>query len=179
MQANMVRSWFVGVVAALLVVGVGVVAVRAREVPDMDGLAGPHAAPNPPEISIQKNTASSIALHWEHSDQTTTTFQVWRSENPYFNPNIGQGVKIDEYSFPSGLYGLGVGFRYVDDGVCGYYTAPSSAPSTCRFPQSPTVTVLGDPGHNYFWAVRAGNSSGEFDFANRVGEFDFMLVKGS
>jgi len=27
--------------------------------------------------------------------------------------------------------------------------------------------------------VRAGNSNGEFDFANRVGEFDFALVPGS
>ncbi len=154
-------------------------AAQAKEPPGDQDLAGPQAAPNPPEISIQKNTTSSIALLWEHSDQTTTTYQVWRSTNPYFNPNLGQGVKIDEYSFLSGLYGLGVGFRYVDNGVCGYYTAPSSAPSTCRFPQSPTVTVLGDVTQNYFWAVRAGNSGSEFDFANRVGEFDFALVPGS
>lgn len=150
----------------------------AGEAPGEADLAGPQAAPNPPFISIQRAGPSSIALLWEHGDQTTTAYQVWRSTDPYFDPNMGQGVKIDDYTFPGSLYGLGTEFRYVDDGVCGKYTAPASAPNTCRFSQNPPVTVIGDVAHNYFWAVRAGNSGDEFDFANRVGEFDFALVAG-
>lgn len=173
---RLTRWTLMSVALALALSGVAL----AAEAPEGEGLlAGPQAAPNPPWISIQKNTASSIALLWEHSDQTTAVYQVWRGTSPYFDPNLGQGVKIDEYSFPLTLYGLGTGFRYVDNGVCGYYTAPSSAPNTCRYPQSPTVQVLGNVAVNYFWAVRAGNSGGEFDFANRVGEFDFALVPGA
>lgn len=179
LKARGARRILILFLIGLALVAAGSQAALAREAPGNDGLAGPNAAPNPPEIIIQKNSSSSIALLWEHSDQTATTYQIWRSENPYFDPNLGQGLKIDEYLFPSGLYGLNTAFRYVDDGSCGYYTAPPSAPTTCRYPQNPTVIVLGDVNHNYFWALRAGNSGGEFDFAKRVGEFDFALVKGS
>ncbi len=86
---------------------------------------------------------------------------------------------IDACTFPSGLYGQGAEFRYVDNGSCGYYSDPSSAPVTCRYPQNPTATVLGDVKRNYFWVLRAGNSGSEFEFDNRVGEFDFRFVTGS
>lgn len=162
--------------AALAVTGA--TAAFASEPPGGEGLAGPDSAPNPPSISIAAASSSSIALLWEHTDQTATVYQVWRSEAPYFNPNAGQGTLIDAYTFPISLYGQGVPFRYVDNGICGVYTQPSSAPTTCRYPQSPTVTVRGDVSHNYVWVLRAGNSAGEFDFDNRVGEFDFGLVKG-
>lgn len=163
---------------ALIAAGSG--SARAGEAPGGDGLAGPDAAPNPPAISIEKASSASIALLWEHTDQTATVYQVWRSAAPYFNPNAGQGTKIDEYTFSSGLYGLGTEFRYVDNGSCGYFQVgiPPQQPKPCAA-QNPTVTVLGDVAHNYFWVVRAGNSGGEFDFDNRVGEFDFGLVKGS
>ncbi len=156
----------------------GATAAFASEPPGGEGLAGPDSAPNPPSISIEVASSSSIALLWEHTDQAATVYQVWRSEAPYFNPNAGQGTLIDAYTFPSALYGQGVSFRYVDNGICGVYTQPSSAPTTCRYPQSPTVTVRGDVAHNYVWVLRAGNSAGEFDFDNRVGEFDYRLVKG-
>jgi hypothetical protein len=166
-------------VLLIVVMVAGSTAAFADEAPGGDALAGPAAAPNPPQISIEK-ASSSIALLWQHTDYPrTTAYQVWRSEDPLFDPNAGQGVKIDEYTFPGTLYGQGTDFRYVDNGSCGKYTAPSSAPNTCRYPQSPTVTVLGDVAHNYFWAVRAGNTDGEYDFDNRVGEFDFRLVPGS
>jgi hypothetical protein len=143
--------------------------------------AGPAAAPEAPEIRIEKASSNSIALLWDHPGEETTAYQVWRSENPYFDPNIGQGAKIDEYAFP-GVYGQGTAFRYVDNGSCGYFlvgTPPSEQqPQPCTS-QNPTVTVLGDVAHNYFWAVRGGNTAGEFDFANRVGEFDYRLVPGS
>ncbi len=163
----------------LALAATGIPGALASEAPGRDAL-GPDAAPNPPPISIETASSSSIALLWEHTDQTATVYQVWRSESPYFDPNVGQGTKVDEYTFPSGLYGLGAEFRYIDNGSCGYFLVgmPPQQPKTCT-PQSPAVTVLGDVAHNYFWVLRAGNSGGEFDFANRVGEFDYRLVKGS
>jgi len=181
------RRAFLPLLLTLILLVAGSTAAWSQEEPIPDDWAGPapdaplrpQAAPNPPTISIQKNSGSSIALLWEHEDQTATTYQVWRSTHPYFDPNLGQGVKIDDYSFPSGLYGLFTEFRYVDDGACGYFEVgtPPQQPQPCKV-QSPAVMVLGDVNHNYFWAVRAGNEGGEFDFANRVGEFDFALVKG-
>lgn len=153
----------------------------ASEAPD-EGLSSPDAAPNPPPISIEVASSNSIALLWESVDQTfmTTAFQVWRSADaPYFDPAIGEGAMIDQYTFPGSMYGVGTAFSYVDDGSCGYFMlAGSPEPLQPCTPQTPTVTVLGDVAHNYFWVLRAGNSDNEFDFANRVGEFDYALVKG-
>lgn len=149
---------------------------QAREAPPPD-LVGPDAAPNPPYISISRG-ATTIQLDWEHADQTTSIYQVWRSENPYFDPNAGQGALIDNYAFDKDLFGLGSPFTFVDNGICGTYTQPAFM-GGCRYPQNPTVTVVGDAAHNYFWVVMAGNDANELDFANRVGEFDFALVKGS
>lgn len=164
---------------AIILLAAGGAVAWATEDPGREALAGPDAAPNPPPISIEAASSSSIALLWEHIDQTATTYQVWRSEAPYFNPNAGQGTLIDAYIFSSGVYGLGTAFQYVDNGICGYFLVgtPPQQPKPCTA-QSPTVTVRGDVAHNYFWVLRAGNGGGEFDFENRVGEFDYRLVKG-
>lgn len=138
----------------------------------------PTSAPNPPDVKIARQGSAAV-LTWQHPDSTVATYQIWRSQNPYFDPNAGEGTLIDSYSFSLGPYGTFTVFNYLDNGSCGYYLAPLSAPKTCRYPQTPTVTAIGDVSHNYFWAVRAGNSAGEFDFGNRVGEFDFALVPGS
>ncbi len=140
--------------------------------------AGPNAAWDPPHISIAKYSSTSIELSWAHPDTAITLYQAWRAVNdPYFDPNASEGTKIDQYSFPTGLYSRDTPFEYVDNGTCGYFVA-GGAQQTCT-PQTPNVTVLGDVAHNYFWVVRAGDNIPEYDYDNRVGEFDFTLVPGS
>lgn len=138
----------------------------------------PDSAPYPPYVRVYVDS-DKIRLEWYHEDPTTGAYEIRRSSTPYFDPNGGQGVVIDSYSFNPAAYGVNTLFKYLDDGVCGRYTAPSSAPTTCRYVQNPTVDVTGDVQNHYFWAVRAGSSSQEFDYVNRVGEFDFKLVPGS
>ena len=171
MSKTRLNRLLVALLIGLLAVG-GV--AQAREAPLIEP-ADPDAAPNPPQVYISRS-GSAIQMDWEHIDQTTTIYQVWRSEDPAFDPHAGQGTLIDSYSFSKGLFGLGSPFTFVDNGICGTYTWPTFM-GGCRYPQNPRVTVTGDVAHNYFWVVMAGNDANELDFANRVGEFDFALVK--
>ncbi len=149
----------------------------ASEEPGNDSrFAGPDAVWDAPFIFITKQSSSSIKLSWLHSATAITLYQVWRSEAPYFVPPAA-GTMIDSVTFPSGPYGLDTPFAYVDNGACGYFIV-NGAPQTCK-PQSPPVTVLGDVDHNYFWVVRAGDPTPDYEYNNRVGEFDFALVPGS
>lgn len=165
----------------LLPTAISVPASHARDMPDDSALlvngVNPESAPDAPNISIA-STGANIELSWEHADITTASYQIWRSVNqPYFEPP-GAGQMIDNYSFPTALYGIFEPFAYIDDGVCGYFTAPPSAPG-CTNPQSPAETILGDVADNYTWVVRVGSTSTEYDTSNRVGEFDFAIVPGS
>ena len=137
----------------------------------------PNAVPNAPFVSISSPASGTINLAWQHPDRTLTQYEVWRSEAPYFVPAQNQGTKIGNHTFSSSAYGEGVAFSYVDNGSCGYFVA-AGTPLACQS-QAPTVTVTGDVLHNYFWVVRGGNSGSQFADSNRVGEFDYPLVKGN
>ncbi len=133
------------------------------------------AAPNPPYIGITAATGA-VNLSWQHPDRTLTQYQARRSEEPYFVPD--QGQLVGSYSYSPNIYGEGTPFNFVDDGACGYFMVNNTPLTPCT-PQSPTTTVIGDPAHNYFWVVRAGNSANEFADSNRVGAFNYALVKGN
>jgi hypothetical protein len=137
-------------------------------------LAGPDSAPNPPEIFIGRQ-GSAIQLDWDHSDAPTVKYEVWRSQSPYLTA-AAPAIRIGTYYFSQGVYGVGTPFSYVDNGSCGYFIAGGQN-ITCQT-QNPSVTVVGDVLHNYFWIVSAGNANSEFAHLNTVGEFDFTLVRG-
>lgn len=154
----------------------GGAAVRAdRPIPDgldgpvLDGLIVPAAAPVAPEISVARvpNTANAL-LSWEHVIESEA-YQVWRGIAPYFDPAQGQGNQIAY--LPAGAYGQGSIIEYTDDGVDRYSAGSSDT-------LLPTIQVIGDPATNYFWVVRGQNGDGVSENSNRVGEFDFALVKG-
>jgi hypothetical protein len=171
----------VAVAATLLIVGLDIGAGYAGEAqPPFASSAGalpraPGAAPNPPYIAISRSGSNAARLDWDHPDASLTSYEVWRAEQPYFDPAQGQGSKIGSYSFSEGIYAEFAPFSYVDNGSCGYFIAAGQQ-LPCA-PQNPAATVVGDPLHQYFWVVRAGNS--EYADSNRVGEFDFSLEKGS
>jgi hypothetical protein len=134
----------------------------------------PDAAPNPPYIIISPSGSNAVRLEWSHPEASLTSYEVWRSESPYFDQAIGPAAKIGAYQFAQGVYGENVAFEYLDDGFCSCFAvAGQSLPCAV---QNPSVTVIGDVDHQYYWLVRASN--GVFADSNRVGEFDFPLVRG-
>jgi hypothetical protein len=137
--------------------------------------AGPDAAPNPPEITIVRQ-GTAIRLNWQHSDSQTARYEIWRSENPYLGP-AAPATKVGSFYFTAGIYGVGASFSYVDNGSCGYFIAAGQN-LPCQA-QNPSVTVVGDKAHNYFWIVSAGNASSEYAHDNHVGEFDFGMTPGN
>ena len=126
----------------------------------------PAAAPEPPYIFIMRS-GSSAKLSWEHVLESDY-YEVWRSDGlPYFDPAASQGNRIAD--LPAGAYGAGSIVEYPDDGIDRFAADGTVGP----------VTVIGDPAHNYFWVVRGRNGDGASEPSNRVGEFDFAVVKGS
>lgn len=179
---DQVVRWGAALALSVVVLATGSAAHANEAVPGWDSGSGaaqasPQAAPNPPDVSIG-HSGSSINLSWEHPDVSLTLYQIWRSEAPYFDPDQNEGALLDSLSFQSSVYGEWTPFGYVDDGACGYFVI-SDAPQLPCTPQAPTVTVVGDVAHNYFWVVRVGNDSDDFAISNRVGEFDYALVKGN
>jgi hypothetical protein len=136
--------------------------------------SGPEAAPNPAYITIGRSGSNAIRLDWDHPDASLTSYEVWRSELPYFSPGNDPSVRIGSYAFSPGIYGEYAPFNYTDNGTCGYFTAAGQQLPCLA--QNPPVIVVGDAAHQYYWLVRAGN--GEYADSNSVGEFDFALVAG-
>lgn len=165
--------------AALLVAALTVGAQRdvtdaGRDAPPfVSSPSAPRAAPNPPYVSLRASGASAV-LDWIHPDTTLTSYETWRCEQPYCDPGTGEGVKLGSYAFSEGIYGDFSTFSYIDNGSCGYFVADDQ--NLACAPQNPPATVIGDADHQYYWIVRACN--GEFADSNRVGEFDFLLVRG-
>ncbi len=117
------------------------------------------AWPVVPSLTIA-GEGSAARLSWPHQ-AANQTYQVWReADQPYFDPDGGQGTHIADVAAGSAL--AGEPLVYVDDG-----TTPA-----------PPVAIIGDPSHQYFWVVRGVNGAGVSDSSNRVGEFDFVLVPG-
>ncbi len=161
-------------IAALLAPGGAAARVQdpipdGLDVPALDGLIGPAAAPEAPWISVARmpNTPNAL-LSWEHVIESEA-YQVWRGTAPYFEPGSGAGNQI-RY-IPAGAYGQGSIIEYTDDGVDRYAAGTGD-------PLLPTVQVIGDPATNHFWVVRGQNGDGVSGNSNRVGEFDFALVQG-
>ncbi len=164
-------------VALFVLVMLAPVAFAGNEAPPFSspGAVQPNAAPNPPYISISRYSTNAVRLDWGHPDTSLTSYEVWRSELPYFTPSVDASAKVGSYAFSQGIYGEYAPFSYIDNGSCGYFIAAGQQ-LPCS-PQNPSVTVIGDVSHQYYWLVRASN--GEHADSNRVGEFDFALVKGS
>ena len=137
--------------------------------------AVPEAAPNAPSIAITRSGSSAVQLEWTHPDTSLTSYEVWRSDQPYFDPALDQGLRIGSYAFPEVVYGEGARFAYIDNGACSYFVAAGQALSCA--PQNPTVAVTGAGARAYYWFVRGSN--GEYADSNRAGAFDFALVKGA
>lgn len=133
----------------------------------------PGAAPVAPSLSIWRSGGSAI-VSWYHESEDTG-YEVWRSTLPYFDPALGEGNKLIDFS--SGPASTGDPFDCTDNGNTVNCTLNSS-PFAGSDP-SPNVTVIGDVNTNYFWVVRGRNGDGVSDNSNRVGEFDFALVPGS
>jgi hypothetical protein len=112
-----------------------------------------------PRVSVTRSADPSAAdLAWRDL-APYVSYQVWRGETPYFQPGI-EGAQVG--SVPGGSPPSGEVVTFTDDG---------SQPA-------PGVVVIGDPVHNYFWAVRDVNTGGSAVTSNRVGEFDFALAPG-
>jgi hypothetical protein len=114
--------------------------------------------PVAPAVAAASATSAGITVSWPH-DVLNTTYTLWRSENPYFDPAT-QGVQLT--TIDASGYAAGAPVQYADNGQ----TPP------------PAVITYGDPAHNYFWVVRAANAYGTSSTSNRVGEFDFSLTPG-
>jgi hypothetical protein len=138
-----------------------------------ESIQAPVAAWDPPHITIAAQ-GSTIVLGWFYENDSIKKYAVWRSELPYFNIGAGQGTSLGLLNWGAG--GIGAAFQFVDSGSTGCFYAGGS-PYGCQT-QSPTVQVVGNTAHNYFWIVRAGDASA-WQFDNRVGEFDFGLTPGS
>jgi hypothetical protein len=113
-----------------------------------------------PQVTAGYGSGSAIELTWNHLGPNAT-YPVWRGSTPYFDPGA-EGVQVGEVDAVAGRYVPGDPVSFTDDGL----TPP------------PAVPLVGDPANNYFWVVRGSNELGASGESNRVGEFDFALVKG-
>jgi len=105
-----------------------------------------------PVLSASRE-GNNITLNWSQSSQLTT-YQVWRGANPYFAPG-DQGTTM------------------IGDANTGNCTS-SGGRVTCT-----DKGVVGDPGINHFYRVRAFNTAGAWIDSSRTGEFDFALLPGN
>jgi hypothetical protein len=112
----------------------------------------------PPSVSIRRNGTSAIDLTWLHLEPNSA-YQVWRGEAPYFQPAT-EGSQIG--AIDGAAYPTGATVTFVDDGAA-----------------SPPAAIVGDPDRNYFWLARGSNVRTVSADSNRVGEFDFALMRGA
>ncbi len=114
------------------------------------------ALPQPPAVSIARS-GNSVVLSWPavtrdiyQQPTTVSSYLVWRSTAPYFDPNR-PNCNCRRVASTAAL-------TWTDTGAVG------------------GITPIGDVGNNYFYVVQAANSAGHSAFSNRVGEFDFALT---
>ncbi|MCS6842915.1 MAG: C25 family cysteine peptidase [Caldilineales bacterium] len=115
------------------------------------------AVPKSPAVAISRSGSAAV-LTWPavtqdvyHQPTSVTGYHVWRGDSPYFDPlrpNCNCR-RIATTSTPG----------FTDTGSVG------------------AITPIGDPTTNYFYVVQAANSVGHSAVSNRVGEFDFLLVR--
>jgi len=96
---------------------------------------------------------ANAALTWSHTDNNVHHYEVWRANNaPYFNPGDPGSTKLADVAATCS----GNSMTYTD-----------------------TSSGLGDTANNSFYVAYAVNSAGQKSgLSNRVGEFDFALVRG-
>ena len=104
----------------------------------------------PPSISAAADTGSVVKISWKHVSQYTS-YQVYRSLRPYFNPDDADAE----------LAGTVVG-PFSTDVV--FYD---------------NLGKIKDPDLNYFYVVRGVNAFNATAVSNRTGEFDFALMPGN
>ncbi len=120
----------------------------------------PVPLPVAPDVDITHSTSEGVDLSWPHLEPDAT-YQVWRGASPYFDPDVeGEGVQVGTVDAKVAGYAPADPAGFNDDGAVGI------------------VQVVGDADNNYFWVVRGANWRGVSDNSNRVGEFDFALVRG-
>ncbi len=117
--------------------------------------------PQAPVVSIVRtgSAGSQVKLSWPAvtkdtlgADTTVTKYDIWRGTRPYFDPTVAN-CNCTRLAETTSL-------NWVDDG--------SNGP----------IAPIGDVANNYFYVVRAQNSSGWSLSPNRKGEFDFALTPG-
>ncbi len=111
-------------------------------------------APLAPSAAIDI-AGSSLRLSWPaviqdvNGAQTTVLrYRIFRAETPYFVPTLANQVAVTS------------DLSWLDDGSSG------------------AITPVGDLTHNYFYAIKAVNATGESVASTHVGEFDFALTPG-
>jgi hypothetical protein len=115
--------------------------------------------PVAPAVTIARNDSNpnQVKLSWpavtkdiRNTTITVTTYGIWRSTQPYFDPAATNCncTKVTETA----------SLNWIDN-------AP--------------ITSIGDADLNYFYVVRAQDSAGWSAASNRTGEFDFALEPGS
>ncbi len=120
----------------------------------------PATPPAAPTLTIAAST-DAAGLSWPHQ-LDSAAYEVWRATAPYFDPAADEGVLVT--TVEAGFRGAaGPPIAFADDGT---------------LPGPGAVTVIGDPGTNYFWLIRARNGDGVSGPSNRTGEFDFALTPG-
>ncbi len=127
----------------------------------------PVFTPVAPDVAVEPAPdAAYVTLTWP-GRQENPYYEVWRASDPYFDPAAGEGNQVaDVWGEP---YGSGE-VPYTDDGVDRHYTDPGDL-------QLPTVKIFGDTAINYFWVVRGRYDDDVSANSNRVGEFDYALVR--
>lgn len=103
----------------------------------------------PPIIALAQDHTLA-ALSWKHVPQYTS-YEVWRSTQPYFNPG-------DPGSEMRGTV---------------------LAPTTGEDVIFKDGDAIGNVDHNYVYVVRGVNAAGTTGASNRLGEFDFAVTPGN
>ena len=121
-----------------------------------------------PAITVGRVPGASHAnLTWPNRTEDAF-YDVWRGTAPYFEP--AQDARNQIAHFSGEPFAMAGEVSYLDEGVDGYSSGLDD-------PRLDDVQVIGDVSANYFWVVRRRSGESESGNSNRVGEFDYALVR--
>lgn len=118
----------------------------------------PVPPPVAPDVDIAHSASEGVDLSWPHLEPDAT-YEIWRGASPYFDPEDA-GIQVGTVDAQAAGVSAGDEVHFDDDGAVG------------------PVQVVGNVDNNYYWVVRGANWRGVSPDSNRVGEFDFALVRG-